>query len=131
MQEEKQQMVATSTQDIESKLSPEEIKLLQKQYKKDLKKQKINRLKGKMRRAFSPKIEKPRIWERRGQTFEQYQKRPVNDGTVYPVNPSKHIKKEPDPNSLTSLKIKFLLDTGNKITRHALRIKLDRKAILQ
>ena len=67
------------------------------------------------------------IWERRNQTFAEYQKRSINDETVFEVKPSKHIKKEPQGESITTLKDKARILTGKKITRAQIRKELGRE----
>lgn len=69
---------------------------------------KIQRGAKKLKLFPKPVNYKQPIWERRGQTFEQYQKRDTSGvEKFYGVNPTlkPHIKKEANPNSITSRKI--------------------------
>lgn len=96
-------------------------------------KEKISLAKQRFKKRRFKNDPKIPIWERRGQTFEQYQKRDINfeyNGTEQ-ANPKYQLqqardakKKRPDPKSISQLKIKYFLATGKKIFRSTIRLKL-------
>ncbi len=90
------------------------------------------------RLSFVPKPKKETVWEKRGQTFEEYQKRDTSGvDKFYGVNPGGNsvVKKAADPTSISSLKIKARLEgvrvkdsTRAKIRESLGRVKQARAA---